>query len=685
MAYPFSDNEIPFLKNYSPKQDNTGIIGGYCEDGFPFYYANEQMAALLGYSSVEELKEGIHGLVANTIHPDDMEQVKKDLGDHFYEGMTYETAYRMPKRNGSWFFTLDKGQVIKTEDGRLAIVSQCTDIREFVRQQKELEKREQELKEILASVRLQNEIISAISTLYAQIFIIDLEKQVYHTVTSIGTQHTIDRETGTLSHMYRIAMEHLVVKEHHSLISEFLNFDTLADRLHDQPYLSTELLGTDGKWYSLCFIPKKRNEQGILTHVLYTIQDITDTKKQELDYKAQLLRSMEEARQANIAKTNFLRHMSHDIRTPINGIMGMIRIADRYAGNKEKLQECRQKTIQATDYLLSIVNNILDMGKVESDGIILEHKSFDLIDLLFNDYSVIEMQANTNGIHFHGEAQQSAIPHHRIMGSPVHVSRCLMNLASNAIKYNRKDGSIMITCRELAFNGTTATYEFVCTDTGIGMSEEFAAHAFEPFTQEGKEPLTTYIGSGLGLSIVHYMVQKMNGTIDLKSRENEGTTITLTIPFTVLPEDNAASAELAEPVDLCGKRALLVEDNPLNREIAQIILEDEGLLVTTAENGQEALDVFTESAPYTFDFIFMDIMMPVMNGLEATRQIRAICRPDAQSIPILAMTANAFEDDKQSSLLAGMNAHLLKPLDVEKLREAIQQVSHIKRTQEENV
>lgn len=366
--------------------------------------------------------------------------------------------------------------------------------------------------------------------------------------------------------------------------------------------------------------------------------------------------------------------MSHDIRTPINGILGMLEMEERHKNDVKKLEKCRRKTLGATEYLLSLVNNVLDIGKLETNEIVIEHKPFDLIPLLMKMLPIIEIQATEHGIRYEGGKEMSRIIHRYLIGSPVHLNRVLMNLAGNAVKYNRKGGSVTVYCTEVSSDEKTVVYRFICADTGIGMSEEFQKHAFEPFTQEGKESVSTYSGSGLGLSIVKKFVEKMNGTIDLKSEENVGTTFCVTIPFEIdhAAQEKAQKHEEAKPVDLTGKRALLVEDNELNQEIAEMLLEDEGLVITTVDNGQKAVETFEASPEFAYDFIFMDIMMPVMDGLTAARRIRALPRKDARSVPIFAMTANAFQDDIRQSMEAGMNAHLMKPLDMEKIRRAMQ-------------
>ena len=377
--------------------------------------------------------------------------------------------------------------------------------------------------------------------------------------------------------------------------------------------------------------------------------------------------AQQQAEKANSAKTDFLRHMSHDIRTPLNGIIGMINISERYCGDKEKLYECKAKVMQSLDYLQSLLNNVLDIGKVESGTLQLEHKPFDLVAMLVKQISIVETNAKEYGISFEGGASMSTFHHRYFIGSEEYLNRLLMNLAGNAVKYNRRGGKVILYFNEISSDDTTAVFEFVCSDTGVGMSEKFQKHAFESYAREGKETTSGYSGAGLGLSIVKDIVDKMNGTIQLESKENVGTTFTVTIPLEIDHNAQKEQQKKEEKPDLSGKSVLLVEDNELNLEIAKMLLEDEKMVVTTAENGKEAVDIVSQSVPGRFDFIFMDIMMPVMDGLEATRQIRTLNRMDTKEIPIIAMTANAFQDDIRECIDAGMNGHIAKPIQVDKL------------------
>ena len=418
-------------------------------------------------------------------------------------------------------------------------------------------------------------------------------------------------------------------------------------------------------------------DEPIYLIVYINITDITEQrelqKKLEKQSK-QLKEALKSAEQANQAKSDFLARMSHDIRTPLNGIVGMIHIAEKYNNDVVKLQECRQKILQSTDYLQNLINNVLDIGKLESGSLVLEHKSFDLAELLRNNLTVVAMSAYENGVRFEGGVEASTIRHRYLIGSPVHLSRVLMNLSSNAIKYNHFHGTVNVHCEELSDDGNIAVFQFVCSDTGLGMSEEFQKHAFDAFAQEGKQSTTTFSGSGLGLSIVKDIVERMGGTIELESEENVGSTFTVTVPFEIdyLVENNDSQKDsYSQDMDLSGKRVLLVEDNVINMEIAHAILEEEHLNITEAKNGKEALEIFQNSRLDEYDVIIMDVMMPVMDGLEATKAIRMLEREDAKKIPIIAMTANAFEEDRKACLEAGMNEHIGKPIDIPQLKRVI--------------
>ena len=405
-------------------------------------------------------------------------------------------------------------------------------------------------------------------------------------------------------------------------------------------------------------------------------------QEQEKDekYKAELLRAAKKAEAANEAKTEFLQRMSHDIRTPINGICGMINVADHYADNMEKQTECRAKIKKASHLLLELINEVLDMSKLESDEVVLEDIPFNLNSIFEEILGVIEHMAAEQNIRIIWEEKE--VTHWNLIGSPVHVKRILMNILSNAVKYNKENGYVYISCREIPSKQTAmTTLEFVCRDTGIGMTEAFQKRIFEPFAQEHAGSRTKFAGTGLGMPITKKLVEKMGGTISFESKEGTGTTFVIRIPFQIDADmkDRNETEEKTE-TSIQGLHVLLTEDNELNMEIAEFVLQNEGAVVTKAWNGQKAVDIFRKNRPGEFDVILMDIMMPVMNGYEAAKLIRSLDREDAKVIPIIAMTANAFTEDKMRAKEAGMDEHIAKPVDGKLLVKAINEL--VKHNQE---
>ena len=408
-------------------------------------------------------------------------------------------------------------------------------------------------------------------------------------------------------------------------------------------------------------------------------------QEQEKDekYKAELLRTAKKAEAANEAKTEFLQRMSHDIRTPINGICGMINVADHYADNMEKQTECRAKIKKTSHLLLELINEVLDMSKLESDEVVLEEIPFNLNSIFEEILGVIEHMAAEQNIRIIWEEKE--VTHWNLIGSPVHVKRILMNILSNAVKYNKENGYVYISCREIPSKQTAMpTLEFVCRDTGIGMTEAFQKRIFEPFAQEHAGSRTKFAGTGLGMPITKKLVEKMGGTISFESKEGTGTTFVIRIPFQIDADmkDRNETEEKTE-TSIQGLHVLLTEDNELNMEIAEFVLQNEGAVVTKAWNGQKAVDIFRKSRPGEFDAIFMDIMMPVMNGYEAAKMIRSLDREDAKVIPIIAMTANAFTEDKMRAKEAGMDEHIAKPVDGKLLVKVINEL--VKRNQREKL
>ena len=405
----------------------------------------------------------------------------------------------------------------------------------------------------------------------------------------------------------------------------------------------------------------------VLRYISHRNNLVRLAKEQEREkaYQEELLRAAKKAEAANIAKTEFLQRMSHDIRTPINGIIGMVEVGDYYSKDIEKQADCREKIRYASNTLLELVNEVLDMSKLESGEVVLEEVGFNIDQLSDETVVILEEVAKERNIQIIREGRSVAHPY--LIGSPTHVKRVLMNVLSNAVKYNRDNGSIYISYKELESNKPGySLFEFTCRDTGIGMSKEFQERIFEPFAQEHIGSRSKYVGTGLGMPIAKSLVEKMGGTIEFTSQEGVGSQFVIRIPFKMNPKQKNETVKESTSASIKGLSVLLVEDNELNMEIARFIIENEGANVTCATNGKEAVNIYKKS-PEFFDIILMDIMMPEMDGYEATKVIRSL----DSKIPIVAMTANAFAEDKIKTKKAGMNAHLSKPLDKDTLVQVV--------------
>lgn len=398
-------------------------------------------------------------------------------------------------------------------------------------------------------------------------------------------------------------------------------------------------------------------------------------QKAKAEREQELRAALEKANRANAAKSEFLSRMSHDIRTPLNGIIGLLDISEMNPDNGDLQCENRKKARVAANHLLSLVNDVLDMSKLDEDKVEMEHVAFDIRKLADEILVIMEMQAAEAGIHLNHQDCTVNISYPYIYGSPLHLRQIFVNVLSNAIKYNKPGGSISASIEGTIPEGGRITYICTISDTGIGMSEEFMQHLYDPFAQERVDARSVYQGTGLGMAIVKALVDKMGGSISVQSEQNVGTTFRISIPFEL------AEQEAVEPADaeigtgsIQGRHILIAEDNDLNREVVTELLKEQGAVVTSVPNGQEAVNIFKDHPSGTFDIILMDVMMPVLNGIEATKQIRALDREDAHTIPIIALTANAFAEDIEKCKRAGMNAHLSKPIDLEKMLATIRKL-----------
>lgn len=513
---------------------------------------------------------------------------------------------------------------------------------------------------------------AATSQIYHAIYHIDLIQDRIEKLAGANQNYTPTGVVTSATAQLNDILEKMVAPSHHEIMQYFFDLTTVNDRLHGKLFISREYPSPQGIWRRATFIVQNRDTDDDVTEILYVTQIIDDYKQKELAYQQELVKAVKSANQANTAKTDFLNRMSHDIRTPLNGILGMLDIAQKNETNPKALLECHEKMRTAAFHLKALVNDVLDMQRMETDRFFLEQIPFDIREILDNCWSMLEAQASRLDITLK-KIKPGSLKYPYLIGSPLHIRQIFMNLLSNAIKYNKPGGSISVHAKIIGQVHQNVIYKFIISDTGIGISPEFQKHIFEPFAQEDTGARTIYKGTGLGMAIVHRLVQEMGGTIQLKSEKNVGSTFTLILPFTIDEHQPSASAETATdtPADLTDLHILVVEDNELNLEIAVFSLEAAGLNVSTAINGLKAVRLFEKSKPYEYDIILMDIMMPVMNGLDAAKAIRGLSRPDAPTVPIIALSANAFAEDIQKSKNAGINEHLAKPLEMDKVLKVI--------------
>lgn len=525
------------------------------------------------------------------------------------------------------------------------------------------------LKKALDEAKLGNEIIASIARTYQYISRIDIQADYYEEISNRYKDRSEFKKSGTLSVNNEKVYRKLVAEEYQEAFFKFVDLSTLPERMKNEETIVMEYRMKDGSWHKLRFIEKKRDENGRLTHVICAIRSISDAKKRE----QMLLYQVDEAKKEAALKTKFLSNMSHDIRTPMNGIIGMIDLANHYPNDLEIQQKCRDKIMEASRYLVLLVNDILDMNKLESGDFISQEITFDLADLLNRDNTGKQIKAADKGIEYVVDWDRSDMKHMYLVGNPVYVERLLSAVADNAIKFTNPGGSVHVWCTEKAIDGERVLYEFGCSDNGIGMSESFIEHAFDMFSQENETSRAKYEGAGLGLAIAKKLADMLGGNIELKSKKGIGTTVTITIPFKIGQPRKVEKKRDYKNISVKGLRALVAEDNELNMEIAKFILENNGICVEGVEDGVEAVNKFGNSAPGYYDVIFMDIMMPKLNGWDATRKIRSMKRTDADSVPIIAMSANAFAEDIINSRISGMNVHLTKPLNETKLMDALKE------------
>lgn len=655
---------------------NGGVKSSNDDDTYSYAYISEELPGMFGYT-MEEFKKFTGNNAMGMVYPPDLPKALADCNECFKDGNpTYSTKYRVPCKDGSLKWVMDSGRKTKTPEGTTIINSIYLDIT------KDEEARQSELNHERRTKQQYYDLLSSINSNYYFIYLVNLEdgsgiplrlpETECAVFTSYSTNGLYDIEPLVRSHFH--PDDSAKILEHFSLSGlrrqkkdRHIDFALeCRSRLFDSEYRwtafnSTLLAQSDG-----------------YHQIILTLRDIHEDKLKELREQQALQEAFDAAKAANMAKNEFLSRMSHDIRTPMNAIMGMTAIAGKYLDDKDRVQDCLAKITTASNHLLNLINEVLDMAKIESGKLNLLEEDFSISAMLQELLDLINPQLLVKKHHF--TLTKAPELRDNVLGDKLRLKQLLLNILANAIKYTPPYGSISLEVRETHSRlHDTIGYEFIITDNGIGMDSEFAAKIFEPFARASDSRTSEIEGTGLGMTIALNIARMMNGTIDVQSTLGEGSSFKATVylhPHQQIHSSKAsapaAGIDRLQEIACRGKQVLLVEDNELNLEIAVELLKYAGLEITIAKNGLEGLDKFKAAPPGTYTLILMDIQMPVMNGLEAAKAIRALPVKDAQTVPIVAMTANAFPEDIAATLQAGMNEHLSKPIDLEQFHSILQ-------------
>lgn len=518
------------------------------------------------------------------------------------------------------------------------------------------------------------EIVNTLSKNYVDVFRLNLKSGTGRTLKLEGYSSDILIAAKETEQIYSDEMKNYVLKRVHpedsSYMAEAMDMNVVRQKLsQNEDYSGTYRIIEDGTVHYMQFRIFHLEDKDT---VILAFQNVDEMIEKQKRTEETLEKALNEAKRANAAKTTYLSHISHDIRTPLNGIIGLLEMDERHSEDREMMEGNRKKIKIAANHLLSLINDVLSLSKIEDDNVVLAHDAFDLQDMIEDVMTIAGMRADDAGITLHFDKDLQEIRHPWVYGSPLHVRQIFLNLLGNAIKYNKPNGSVTFQSKFMGIDSSKVGYQFIIADTGLGMSEDFVKRIYEPFSQEHYDEKSVYHGTGLGMSIVKALIDKMGGKIDIQSKEGIGSTFTITLWFE--QAENATienSKNEKEATDINGYRIMIVEDNKVNMYIGKRLLEDAGAIVTPVYNGQDALKLFEEKEPGTFDVILMDVMMPVMDGLSATRAIRSLEREDAGKIPIIAMTANAFEEDKKEAMDAGMTGYITKPMDAKTVLQVI--------------
>lgn len=655
---------------------NGGVKSSNDDDTYSYAYISEELPGMFGYT-MEEFKKFTGNNAMGMVYPPDLPRALADCNECFKDGNpTYSTKYRVPCKDGSLKWVMDSGRKTKTPEGNTIINSIYLDIT------KDEEARQSELNHERRTKQQYYDLLSSINSNYYFIYLVNLEdgsgiplrlpETECAVFTSYSTNGLYDIEPLVRSHFH--PDDSAKILEHFSLSG--LRRQKKDRHIDFALECRSRLFGSEYRWTA--FNSTLLAQSDGYHQIILTLRDIHEDKLKELREQQALQEAFDAAKAANMAKNEFLSRMSHDIRTPMNAIMGMTAIAGKYLDDKDRIQDCLAKITTASNHLLNLINEVLDMAKIESGKLNLLEEDFSISAMLQELLDLINPQLLVKKHHF--TLTKAPELRDNVLGDKLRLKQLLLNILANAIKYTPPYGSISLEVRETHSRlHDTIGYEFIITDNGIGMDSEFAAKIFEPFARASDSRTSEIEGTGLGMTIALNIARMMNGTIDVQSTLGEGSSFKATVylhPHQQIHSSKAsapaAGIDRLQEIACRGKQVLLVEDNELNLEIAVELLKYAGLEITIAKNGLEGLDKFKVAPPGTYTLILMDIQMPVMNGLEAAKAIRALPVKDAQTVPIVAMTANAFPEDIAATLQAGMNEHLSKPIDLEQFHSILQ-------------
>lgn len=635
------------------KNSAVGVYGVFEEEGYPIYCMSKFAMTSLGYT-FEELLEVTEGKFINLIYEKD----RQAFTEAYEKEEIVDLEFRLVTKNQNviWVHSYRK-KMVSWDKKKISIAS---------------------VRVIDDAAKKESELLAALTREYSEIIYIDENKGKCMQVKKAANHNMVIE---TVEQMQKCLQEHMKIihPDDYTFAKLYEQIKDLSSVKMDKggDYRATYRAKINGEYIWLQFRVIYGGNINLDTgHIILTFKRVDEEMQREYDANRILSESLAKAEEVSRIKNEFLSRMSHDLRTPLNGIMGMVNIIGQAVKNPKKILECNQKIRTSCQNLVSLVNEVLDMSSLESGSVDFEEEALDFWELVEEVLKYAAVQAEGAGLAFHVEIEK--FKHHNIIGSSKHIRQIFTNILDNAVKYNKPAGEIFVRGREVSDSNRLAVFELVFEDTGYGMDKDFVQRIFEPFEQERNDARTTYAGVGLGMPIVKKMIDQMQGDIIVKSTKDVGTKVIITLPFRIHSESSETEevADKETQVDLAGIKALLVEDNEINMEIAQFLLESWGLVVYNAVNGQIAVDMFRQSEVGFFDIVIMDLMMPVMDGYEATRQIRAMGREDAHSVPIVALSANVLDMDIKNSKMAGMNEHLAKPVDADQVLRTIEKYVH---------